>query len=340
MRSPRSVYLITRVHGLRTHLLTPDDIQLLAKAGTLEQIADKLMPTEYTKDISRQNSGKIRASELEAAFLEKMVSRFFFISSISQKKFKSFVLAYARRFEVENIKRVIRAKYSGESVGQLIPLSAEQTSVNFKNLLEAGDLAEVMRLLSETAYAQLAESLGLYSEYKTTLVLESHLDKIYYDAVWQEAKKLKNKDIMHLIGMEIDTKNLITLVALKDRKVSPKLVDHLIIKNGSLGKRRLDSMAQAGIGEVQSFFGGTSYAEAAGKAAEALGKKMGMYKVEALLLAPLLKEVKSMMNKSLRLPYVISYLIKSEMEAKNLIAITMAKQLKLSVSLLQDILLI
>lgn len=340
MRSPRSVYLVTRVHGLRIHLLDLDDIQLLAKAGTLEQIADKLMPTEYAKDISRPSSGKIYASELEAAFLKRMVSRFFFVTSIAYKDFKSFVLAYARRFEVENIKRVIRAKHTGEGVGQLIPLSAEQTSVNFKDLLEAKDVAEAVRSLSKTAYAPLAESLNMYNEYKTTLVLESHMDKIYYDAVSLGAKKLKDRDITRLIGMEIDTKNLVMLITMKDRKINPKLVEHLIIKNGRLSEERLVSMSRSGLGEIESALKGTPYSEAVGKAVEALGKKMGMYKVETSLLRPMLKEVKSTMNKSLHLPFVISYLVKSEMEAKNLIAITMAKQLKLSVSLLQDILLV
>ena len=72
---------------------------------------------------------------------------------------------------------------------------------------------------------------------------------------------------------------------------------------------------------------------------EALGGEMEMYRVEAALLAPFFERVKSTVNK-LGISYVMGYLIRSEIEAKNLIAITMAKQLKLSVDILQDIVLV
>jgi vacuolar-type H+-ATPase subunit C/Vma6 len=62
--------------------------------------------------------------------------------------------------------------------------------------------------------------------------------------------------------------------------------------------------------------------------------------VEAALLAPFFERVKSTANKSLGISYVMGYLIRSEIEAKNLIAITMAKQLKLSVDILQDIVIV
>ena len=340
MKSPRLIYLITRIHGLRMHLLKPDNIRSLVEASNLEQVVERLLAAEYAKDIYQPHVQKLHASEHEEIFLKKMVSRFFFVSSISPKKVKEFVLAYARRFEVENIKRVIRAKHAGEKVGQLIPLTREQTLVNFKALLEAEDLSRVVKLLSETAYAPLAGSLPLYTEHGTTLVLESHLDKIYYEGVKLAAKKLKNKEIKHLIGVEIDTRNLLTIFAMKIRKLKPKLIEELIIQGGTLTKRRLAPMAQAGTEEIQSFLGGTPYAKSVGDAVEALRKKMGVDRAEAALFTPFYKEIKSMGKKSLGLPYVATYLIQSETEAKNLIAITMAKQLKLSASLLRDIVLI
>jgi V/A-type H+-transporting ATPase subunit C len=335
VRSPRSIYLITRVHGLMTHLLTPDDIQLLMKAGTLEQIADRLMSTEYSKEIPRPSSGKIWAPDLEVGFLKKMASRFFFVSSISPKKFKGFVLAYAKRFEVENIKRVIRAKHTDESFENLIPLSDEQTSIDFKALTEAEDLSEMIKLLSRTEYARLAKSIGIFNEYKTTLVYEAVLDKIYYSGIWLAAKKLDDGEIMHLISQEIDTKNLLRIFTMKARKMKPKLIEHFTIPSGTLEKSRLTSMIQSEVGEMPSHLKGTPYAQAADDAVAVAGKNLEMYKMEAALSAPFYRGAKSL--KPLRLSYVVSYLVRSEIEAKNLVAIAMAKQLKLPSSLLHDI---
>jgi vacuolar-type H+-ATPase subunit C/Vma6 len=348
MKSARLLYLVTRVHGLMTHLLKPDEIQKLVNADNVQRLAEQLMATDYSSEgelrgaveISRPRLEKLRASELEEIFLRKMVSRLFFISSISPVKIKEFVLAYSRRFEFENIKRVIRAKHSGEKVEQLIPLTGEQTSVNFEALLEAEDLATVIKMLPERRYAPSAESLNLYNEYNTTLVLESQLDKIYYRAVLRAAKKLKDRDVIRLIGMEIDVRNILTLLTMNFRKVKPELVEHLIIPGGTLRGGRLISIVQTGVGEIQSLLEGTPFAKSVGGAVEARGGEMEMYRVEAALLAPFFERVKSTANKSLGVSYVLGYLIRSEIEAKNLIAITMAKQLKLSVEILQDIVLI
>jgi len=348
MKSARLLYLVTRVNGLMTHLLRPDEIQKLVNADSVQRLAEQLMATDYSSEgelqgvaeISRPRLEKLRASELEEVFLRKMVSRLFFISSIAPVKIKEFVLAYSRRFEFENIKRVMRAKHSGEKVEQLIPLTKQQTLVNFEALLDAEDLATVIKMLPERRYAPSAESLNLYNEYNTTLVLESQLDKVYYRAVLLAAKKLKDRDVMRLIGMEIDVRNILTLLTMNVRKVKPELVEHLIIPGGTLRGGRLVSMVQTGTGELQSLLEGTPFARSIGGAVEAIGGEMEMYRVEAALLAPFFERVKSTANKSLGISYVMGYLIRSEIEAKNLIAITMAKQLKLSVDILQNIVIV
>jgi V/A-type H+-transporting ATPase subunit C len=338
MRSPLSIYLITRVHGLMTHLLTSDEIQLLVKAGTLEQFADRLVSAGYSKEISRPGSEKILASDLEVGFLKKMSSRFFFVSSISPKKFKDFVLAYAKKFEVEDMKRVIRAKHAGERVENLIPLSDKQTSIDFKALIEAKDLSEVIKILSRTEYAPLANSTAIFNEYKTTIVYEADLDNIYYSGVWRAAKKLHDKEIMHLISQEIDTRNLLRIFIMKSRKLRPKLIEHFVILGGTLEKARLTSMTQSEVGEMPSRLKRTPYVQAANEAVAVVDKKLGMYKMEAALCAPFYRGARSL--KPLRLSYVFSYLVQSEIEAKNLVAIAMAKQLKLPSSVLSDIIML
>jgi vacuolar-type H+-ATPase subunit C/Vma6 len=346
MKSARILYLVTRVHGLMTHLLRPNEIQRLVNTSTVQELGEQLVATDYSSEaksqesveISRPRLEKLRASELEEIFLKMMVSRFFFISSISPGNAREFVLAYSRRFEFENIKRIIRAKHSDEKVEQLIPLTRELTLVDFRSLLEAEDLAALIKMLPETSRVPSSESLNLYNEYNTTRVLESHLDKVYYRAVLLAAKRLKDRDLIGLIRMEIDVRNIMTLLTVNASKIKPELVEHLIIPGGTLRSGRLVSVARAGIGEIQSLLEGTSFAKSV-RGAEALGGEMEMYRVESALLAPFFERIKSAVNKSRGISYVTAYLVRSEIEAKNLIAITMAKQLKLSVDILQGIVL-
>jgi vacuolar-type H+-ATPase subunit C/Vma6 len=347
MKSARLIYLVTRVHGLMTHLLKPDEIQKLVNTDTVQELAEQLGATDYSPDarskesieVPRPRLEKLRASELEEVFMRILVSRFFFVSSISPGKAKEFVLAYSRRFEFENIKRIIRAKHSDEKVEQLIPLPQEQTLLDFRSLIEAEDLAAMIKMLPETARVPSAESLNLYNEYNTTRVLDAHLDKVYYRAVLLTAKRLKDIDLIRLISMEIDVRNIMTLLTMNIGKVKPELVEHLIVPGGTLRSRRLVSVAQAGIEEIKSILEGTSFAKSGG-ALEPVEGRMEMYRVETAILAPFFAKIKSSVKKSRGFSYVTAYLARSEIEAKNLIAITMAKQLKLSVDLLQGIVLI
>jgi vacuolar-type H+-ATPase subunit C/Vma6 len=276
MNSARLIYLTTRVHGLMTHLLRPDEIQKLVNTDTVKELAELLGTTDYSPE-----GGSKESVEVPGPRLEKL-----------------------RAPELEEV---------------------------FMRILVA-----MIKMLPENARVPSAESLNLYNEYNSTRVLEAHLDKVYYRTVLLTAKRLKDRDLIRLISMEIDVRNIMTLLTLNIGKVKPELVEHLIIPGGTLRSGKLVSVAQTGIGEIKSLLEGTSFAKTGG-ALEPIEGKMEMYRVEAFLLAPLVEKIKSVVNKSRGISYVTAYLARSEIEAKNLIAITMAKQLKLSIDLLQGI---
>ena len=192
MSAAARTYLITRVHGLRTHLITLRDLKLLVRAKTSREVSDNLLRTEYGPEISKLPTKEVDAATLEGIFLKTLVERFYFVPREAQGTMQELLNRYCARFEVENIKRIIRQKHGGETVEEpnLIPLPREYTLVNFPALLNAKDVEEVVSLLRETPYRSLADKLQPYRETGSTMVLEAALDEIYFGKVWKVVSKM------------------------------------------------------------------------------------------------------------------------------------------------------
>lgn len=323
------IYIITRVHGLRTHLITPQDIQSLAKAKTLRDVADNLMKTEYAAELSQLPTQERDAVTLEDVFLRKLVDRFFFLRRTAQGKIQELLNRYCARFEIENIKRIIRAKH-GQAAEQpnLIPVPREYTLVNFPALQKAKDIDEVVSLLRETPYHTISEKLQTYRETGTTLILEAALDGIYFSKVWELARK--RKGVRDLTGEELDLRNLLLALSLKHAGASSKLIeDAMIPLSYHLPNTTLRTMIQGRVENAPSMLP-TLYSKLASEAVSLLTHDSST-PAEGLFFKQLYGDASSALKSHpLQAGYIIAYLLLCEAEAKNLVSIVTGKQLNLS----------
>jgi len=329
MRGGASTYIVTRVHGLRTHLMPPRDIKTLARAKSLRDVSDSLMKTEYGNDISQLPMQEQDATTLELIFLRKLVQRFLFLRRAAQGKMKRLLTSYCARFEVENIKRIIRAKHSqGLEEPNLIPLPREYTLVNFPALLKAKDVEEVTSLLRDTPYHHVLANLQQYKERGTTLILEAGLDRIYYGRVWQ--LNVRVKGMMELIGEEIDLKNLMTVLSFKSREIPYHLIEEAIIPMSyALPKTTLQSLLKGSLEDAPNLLSGR-YSRLASEAANMLRSESPL-PLEWPFFKQLYGDASSILStRSLEPGYVVAYLLLCECEAKNLVSIVTGKQLNLS----------
>ena len=326
-----SVYLVTRTHGLRTHLITQRDMQNLARAKNLRDVSDSLLKTDYAIELGQLPTHEQDAATLENVILRKLVERFFFVRrSAAQGKMQDILTRYCARFEVENIKRVIRAKHGGQTAEEsnLIPLEREHTLVNFPALLKAKDVDEVGSLLRDTQYHSILEKLQPYKESGTTLILEAALDKIYFSRIWELVDKIHGT--RNLIGEEIDLRNLLTLFSLKTRGVSPRLIEDATIPiSYAVPKTTLQSLIQNRIEEAPTLLRG-GYSKLASEAASLL-KAGSSLLLERVFFKYLYGDASAaLMTHPLQAEYVIAYLLLCEAEAKNLVSIVTGKQLNLN----------
>lgn len=323
------IYLVTRVHGLRTHLMTPRDIQGLVKAKALRDVSDSLMKTDYATDLSQLPTQEQDASALEDVFLRKLVQRFFFVSRAAQGHMQDLLTRYCARFEVENIKRILRAKHGGQSAEEpnLIPIPREYSLVNFPALMKAKDLDEVASLLRDTPYHQLLVKLQAYKESGATMVLEAVLDRIYFSKVWELAKKVQGT--RGLVGEEIDLKNLLIAFSLKTREISARLMEEVVIPvSYALPKGTLHSILQSRLEDAPNLLT-ARYSKVASEAANRV-KSGSSSPLEWLFFRQLYSDAYTVLTtQPLQAAYIVAYLLLCECEAKNLVSIVNGKQLNL-----------
>jgi vacuolar-type H+-ATPase subunit C/Vma6 len=330
MRGNVDPYITTRVHGLRTYLITPDNLQIMAKSKSLKDVSDNLMKTDYAPEVGQVPTQEQDAGSLEDIFHKKLVQRFFFLRSVSQGKMKELLTRYCARFEVENIKRVIRAKHGGQREEQphLIPLPREHCLVNFPALLQAKDVDEVVSLLRDTPYNVLHEGLQTYKEIGATIILEAVLDKVYFSKLWTLVGRMLG--IRNLVAEEIDLKNLLTVFSLKIRDTSSRIIEEALIPfSYAISKTAVRALLQSRLEEAPNILTG-SYSKLASETTKLLLSDSST-PLESLLLRQLYTDATSTLKAhSLEPGYVVAYLLLCEFEAKNLVSIVTGKQLNLS----------
>lgn len=332
MRSPSIIYLITRTHGRRTHLLTSESIKTISKSKSLSEMVDQLLRSDYAAEISKLPSEEVDSVRLEKIFLKTLVERFFTLTTDTRGKVKEFLEAFAGRIEVENLKRVIRAKHAREKIEEqnLVPLSREHTLINFPALTKAENIEEAVSLLRETDYASIDERLEAYRRTGHPIVLESFLDRIYFTRLWEKLGGMVEKDSLKtLVGEEVDLRNLQLILTLKLRNLAPKLIEEMIIPvYYRLSKSDLRSLTQGGLEDFPEILTGTTYDRIA---EEILRKsKAPAVNLETVISKRLYKDASfALKNLFLKSGYVIAYLLFCEKEARNLVTIATAIDLKI-----------
>jgi V/A-type H+-transporting ATPase subunit C len=329
MKSPSTIYLVTRTHGMRTHLLTDDDFKSMAKSKNLSEIVDQLLRSDYASEIGKIPSEQIDSSRLEMIFLKTLVERFFNLTSNAKGRSREFLENYFARIEIENLKRIIRAKHTNAKIEdhKLIPLDRQHTLINFPALIKSKDIEETTALLRETPYASLAQRIDDYKKLGVTIILESHLDSIYFDKVWEKTEKLEDKkSIKKLVGEEIDLSNLKLILTLKMKEVASRQIEEMSMPiSYRLRNMNIKRLAQGRFEDSPEALVGTPYAN---MTIEILRKTDPTIELETILSRKIYQNALfALRNSALEFGYVVAYLMMCEREARNLVTITAALDL-------------
>ncbi|TFG74072.1 MAG: hypothetical protein E4H21_11440 [Thermodesulfobacteriales bacterium] len=171
---------------------------------------------------------------LERIFVNELVERCFFVSKFSPSTAIYFLQSYCRRFEVQNIMRILRSKVMMTPKGaleiRLFPIE-RYSSVNFKALLNSNSVDEAIELLAETVYSPSKEAIQLYESNDSLIPLEAFFERNYAEELIKSAETLpQDKDSVNsLIRTQFDIRNCITVIGGVIQGLDPYLLKSLVI---------------------------------------------------------------------------------------------------------------
>jgi len=208
-------YTNTRVKAMKAKLLKKDDYQKFLKMS-LAEIARYLQETEYNKEITELAVKFSGINLIEYGLNKNLENTFAKILNFALQQPKGQVKLYLRRYDIANIKTILRGKFS--------KASNEKIS---NELIASGELSRgfLERVIKESSDVE--ETTGHFkgTEYYTVLKkfsndlakLEDELDKLYYAIVLENSEE----ELSDYIRMEIAVKN--TLNKLRAKKANIKV---------------------------------------------------------------------------------------------------------------------
>ena len=213
-------YVVIRTHARIADLLTEEQMKDIAEANGLDGFLAKLGTTPYGRITIEDESRPDIA--LERVFYQKFIDRIELIVKLTPEKMGDYLMSYYQmRFEVVNLKRILRGKFSEASEEEiklsLIPIQPYRIR-NLEELVKADSLEQVVEMLNGTPYGQISNRLPLYKELDALWPFELMLNYINALAILKGVKQLSPKDrviIKKLVQLETDVENL--LIAFKQR---------------------------------------------------------------------------------------------------------------------------
>jgi V/A-type H+-transporting ATPase subunit C len=208
-------YTNTRIKAMKAKLLKKEDYQKFLKMS-LAEIARYLQETEYNKEITELAVRFSGINLIEYASNKNLENTFAKILGFALLQPKGQVRLYLRRYDVANIKTILRGKFSktsNEKISKEIIASGEFSRAFLENVIkESSNAADAIEHFKETEY------YSILKEFSNDLTkLEDELDKSYYITVLGNAEK----ELKDYIRMEIAVKN--ALNRLRGRKVNIKV---------------------------------------------------------------------------------------------------------------------
>ena len=214
-------YVIMRTHARIPDILTEKKMTELAQSDNIHELLTKLKNTTYG-EINLETEERIPIV-LERIFYSKFMQRIQQIVSLTPTKIGDFLRAYYdMRFEVTNLKRILRGKFSGipeqDIKLNLIPMNSYMAP-DHEKLAEIDTLEAVVQALTNTPYSSLNEGLQLYHELEALWPLELTLNSIYAESILQSVRvlpRIAKRMIERIVRLETDVENI--LFAIKQQE--------------------------------------------------------------------------------------------------------------------------
>ena len=319
-----------RVRAMLSYLIDPPTFAGLLESKNIYELIDILKKTRYQDIFAAVRPESLDLLSLEKKLLLNDISIYGRVrDSLSGKKERVFVSLLMQRYEIEDLKVVLRLWHSKEPVRCEDYVLGENIGpgIDYEKIASAGTIEEVIILLDKTDYKEpLMAAREKFKSTKSLFYLEASLDVDYYKRLTASISGFSRTDkrvASKILSIEVDSENIQWLI--KMRKYYGLALSDMFewfMPGGSIKAHSAfkDLSASDGIaGVIESTMLGP-YLPVKDLAGESI------HLIENFLYEILLKEVKRVLGGNpFTIGTVYGYLILKRRETKNIISLLYAK---------------
>jgi len=261
----KNVYASVKSYSQRGKLLKKADLQTLAESRDLEELMTRIKNTIYGDAISDVQK-PYTSQSIESGLRGHLAGVHY---SIAKTAGDSDILdAYYMKFIISNLKQILKGKVLGKSQEEIethINLRAEelikQRDVIIKALVSK-DLEETVASLNSVQFGdEISKAASLYNETKNIQVFDTYFDKILYQQLGRALKNTRDREVIKLVGMDVDFYNLLSVIRGKFWGLDDSQIEDLIVsQTPSVPKELLQRMmASATIRDAFGELSNTKY---------------------------------------------------------------------------------
>lgn len=341
-------YACTRVRAKKRFLLSRDTYSRLLLMD-VHEIGRFLGETQYREEMTRYASRYSGAALVEVAVTRNLAATYADILSFTTGHLRDMVGNYLKRWDMFNVKTVLRGKLTGvsdeEIMDTLVPAGAFSEAY-LRTLVGMGSIQEIMDALLQEP------SLGITQELAREVVesnrlarLEDHLDRnLYYDLLKVVRGMTRADELLRdFVRLEVDITNLKVLLKLKAERIPEDRIAKYIIPGGmEFGAEKLRAMAQAeGLQPVIEELEKSSIYEDIKPALESFKEDRRLSGLTiALDRALIYKSEKFAHFYPLSVLPIVNYIVRKKTEVDNIRIISRGKQSGLSNKVIEELLVV
>lgn len=298
----------------------------------IDEITRFIEELEYKEDVDELARSYEGVDLIEHSLNRNLAVTFTKLMSISEGELNFLISEYLKKYDIWNIKTILRGKYCGASTDEILEavVAAGRLSYTF-----------ISELAAKPTYDDVITSL-LTSEYSFILKdyngkdlsdIENRLDQKYYQDLFEAIGDSKSKDrklFSKFVRTDIDLKNIITLFRLKKYGITDLAMVDLIVEGGlRLKFKDVERMLSLSFEDFLTELEKTPYWE---EISDCCGPKMdSLIGVETRLKKLRLKSATSFSHVyPLSIVPIIDYILSKENEVNNLRIIIRGKATGLS----------
>lgn len=339
--------MTARVRAKKAKLLRADTYQKMLLMSVSE-IGRMLGESEYRREITEYGSTMEGASLIEFATYRNLAACLKDVLHYCNSELREMVASYLGKWDAHNVKVVLRGRYASmsaeETEGQLI--AAGSFSLDFlRKLMHLERVEDVLAAVIKAGLPLSRDAAESYLKTRRLSTLEDDIDKGHYRKLLQTATDEEAKSVfITFVRREIDVRNLQTVLRLKTEGLAPQQKLPYLVPGGlDFGMRSLRQLAE--LATVEEMINAIRARRRYASAIQADGK-YGRGWADIRPVAIGLDRMHATESQKMERLYplsilpVLDYMLRKELEVKNIRIVARGKESGLSAEEIRSVLVI